>query len=175
MAVTIVKSNATVPTIPNDSYPGTNSYLFSVYQNVPFSMDLTFSLFDEIDPPGAIAITSVNSSFSTYSSVTFTVANTDPYAYKITVSGNLNNVITGESYILLLEDNTLLQAPVSNLPDYVAVVEWTLPGVYSQSISTYNFVVSDGVSNTNVNMSQYVYWNYEIGITNFRQDIAGGL
>jgi hypothetical protein len=181
MPVTIVKSNATVPTIPNDNYDvlaNTSSYLFSVYQSVPFSMDLTFSLFE--GPEEALVpvpITSVNATFTGYSSVTLTVANTDPLAYKIAVSGNLTNVIAGESYALLLEDGRTVNSPVNNLSDYVAVVGWNLPTPFSgpQEISTYAFTVSSNTSSQPVTMSQYVYWNFNTAVVNFKQAIAGGI
>ena len=181
MPVTIVKSNATVPTIPNDNYdvlPSANAFLFSVYQDQPFSMDLTFSLFEGSEEfPVAVPIVSVNSSFSTYSNVTFVVANTDPYAYKITVNGNLANVITGESYNLLLEDGTTANASPSSLPDYVAVVGWNLPIPFSPpvTINNYSFVVTGNTVTENVAMSQYVYWSFNSGVVDFRQAIAGGL
>lgn len=181
MSVTIVKSNATVPTIPTDEYEvltSPNTFLFSVYQSLPFSIDLTFSLFD--GPPEALVpvpIVSVNSSFSTYSNVTFTVANTDPYAYKITVNGNLANVIIGESYTLLLENNTTTNAAPTSLPDYVAVVGWNLPIPFSPpvTINNYSFVITGNTVSQNVTMSQYVYWNFNTGVVDFRQAIAGGL
>jgi len=182
MPVTVTKSNATVPTIPNDEYDvlvDANNYLFSVYQNLPFSIDLTFAMTEEVaNVTTNVAIVSVNSSFSTYSNVTFTVANTDPFAYKVTVSGNLTDVIGGESYALLLEDSRVINAPPSNLPDYLAVVGWNLPGSFSTPvlINTYSFAVTGNTVNTEtVTMSQYVYWNFDVGVVDFRDAIAEGI
>jgi hypothetical protein len=181
MSVVIVKSNATVPTIPNDDYDvlvSSNNYLFSVYQNTPFSVDLTFSLFEGTEEmPIAVPITSVNSTFTTYNSVTFTIANTDPYAYKITVSGNLTDVVSGETYRILLNGGEIVNSSPLSLPSYLAVVGWNLPTSFSPpvTINNYSFVVTGSTITENVAMSQYVYWNFNTGVVDFRQAIAGGI
>jgi hypothetical protein len=181
MSVVIVKSNATVPTIPNDDYDvlvSANNYLFSVYQNTPFSMDLTFSLFEGPEEfPVPVPITSVGSSFTTYSSVAFSVANTDPYAYKIIVSGNLTDVVTGETYRVLLDSYQIVNASPTSLPSYLAVVGWNLPTSFSPpvTINNYSFVVTGDTITENVAMNQYVYWNFNTGLVDFRQAIAGGI
>jgi hypothetical protein len=182
MAVTVTKSNATVPTIVNDDYvllPANNFFLFSVYQGTAFSMDLTFALFEgseEFPTPAPIA--SITPSFSTYSSVTFTTIDTDPYAYKIRVQGNLTNVIVGESYDVLQEDRQIVQVPVSELPPkYAAIVEWNLPTFFSApvTINNYSFaVVGNSMITETVTMSQYVYWNAAGRIAQFEQAVAGG-
>jgi hypothetical protein len=181
MFVTVIKSNETVPTIPNDEYevvlaPG--AYLFSVYENLPFSIDLTFYLYDGTEEfPIPVEITSVNASFTTYNTVTFTVADPDPFAYKITVNGNLTGIVGNETYSLLLANNSIVQASPTSLPDYLAVVGWNLPTSFSTpvEISTYNFTVNSATTSELVTMSQYVYWNFNTGIVNFRQAIAGGI
>ena len=94
MAVTIVKSNQTVPTISNDAYPGTDTYLFSVLQGTAFSIDVAFTLDDGAEPPVNVPITSVVPSLSGgYTSVSFTTVDTNPLAYKIRVAGTLTNVL----------------------------------------------------------------------------------
>jgi hypothetical protein len=180
MPVTVTKSNATVPTIPNDNYdvllaPG--AYLFSVYENLPFSMDLTFFMYEGSEEfPSPVEITSVNASFTTYNTVTFTVANTNPYAYKITVNGNLTGIVGNETYSLLLANNSIVQASPASLPEYLAVVDWNLPTSFSTpvEISTYSFTVNSATTSELVTMSQYVYWNFNAGIADFRLAIAGG-
>ena len=103
MAVTITKTSITIPTISNDAYPGTDDYLFSVVQGTAFAIDVTFALDDGAEPPVDVPITSVTSSLSGgYNSVSFTVMDTNPLAYRVRVAGTLTNVLTGESYQLLL-------------------------------------------------------------------------
>lgn len=180
MAVTILKSNATVPTIPNDEYDfvvGPSGYLFSVYEDLPFSMDLTFSMYEgPEESPTPVEITSVNASFTTYNTVTFTVANTDPYAYTITVNGNLTGIVGNETYSLLLANNSIVQASPSSLSEYLAVVDWNLPSSFAApvEISTYSFEVNSANTTELVTMNQFVYWNSNTSVTNFRDAIAGG-
>ena len=186
MSVVIVKSNATVPTIVNDDYDElvlTNNYLFSVYQGTPFSIDLTFSLFEgTVEFPVAAPITSITPSFSTYSSITFTTIDTDPYAYTIRVQGNLTNVILNETYDVLLEDNSIVQLPSSELPaKYTAITAWNIPTFFSTpvTISNYSFIVvgeseTEEVITDTVTMSQYVYWNADGRIAQFELAVAGG-
>ena len=153
------------------------AYLFSVYENLPFSMDLTFSLNEGSEEfPIPVEITSVNASFTTYNTVTFTVANTDPFAYTITVNGNLTGIVGNETYSLLLEDNSIVQASPTSLPQYLAVVDWNLPTSFSTpvEISTYSFTVNSVSTSEVVTMSQYVYWNFNAGVVAFKIAIAGG-
>lgn len=186
MAVIVTKSNATVPTITNDDYellPLINYYMFSVYQGTPFSMDLTFALFEGSEEfPTPAPITSITPSFSTYSSVTFTTLDTSPYAYKIRVQGNLTNVILGETYDVLLEDNSIVQLPSSELPSkYAAITAWNLPTTFSGpvTINNYSFaVVGESVTEAPITdtvvMSQYVYWNAAGRIAQFEAAVSGG-
>lgn len=176
MGVTIVKSNATVPSISGDAIPEADAfYLYSVYQNVPFSMDLTFSADDGQDPPSPIPITSVSSSLSTYGSVSFSTIDTNPYAYKIRVSGTITNAIPGEYYYILQDDNTIAQVSATAVPalGYLAIVRWTLPTSFVTLMTdNYQFVLNGYGT---VNMSQYVYWNYDPAITQFQQVVAQGI
>jgi len=179
MPVTIVKSNATVPSISGDAIPSPDTlYLYSVYQNVAFSVDLTFSLDDGAEPPLPIAITSITSSLSTYGSVTFTTIDTDPYNYKIRVSGTITNALSGGDYYTILQSiNNLVQVPTSGVPavGYLGVVEWYPPTSFVALISnSYQFTVNHSTGSEVVNMSQYVYWNYDPAIVQFKQVVAQG-
>ncbi len=167
MAVTIVKSNQTVPTISNDAYPGTDTFLFSVLQGTAFSIDVAFTLDDGAEPPVAIPITSVVPSLSGgYSSVSFTTVDTNPSAYKIRVAGTFTNVLLGESYQLLLNDGSLVTVPVTGLPSYRSITAWNLPSSFSQLLTGYSFNINSGAAI--VTMSQHVYWSLNSAITAFK-------
>jgi hypothetical protein len=58
----------------------------------------------------------------------------------------------------------------------LAVVDWNLPTSFSTpvEISTYSFTVNSATTSELVTMSQYVYWNFNAGIADFRLAIAGG-
>ena len=173
MAVTIVKSNQTVPTISNDAYPGTDTFLFSVLQGTAFSIDVAFTLDDGAEPPVPVPITSVSASLSGgYTSVSFTTVDTNPLAYKIRVAGTFTNVLPGESYQLLLEDGSLVTVPISGLPSYRSITAWNLPTSLYTLLSNYSFNINSGVET--VTMSQYVYWNINSAITAFKAVVAGG-
>lgn len=174
MAVTIVKSNATVPTISNDAYPGTDDHLFSVIQGTAFSIDVAFSLDDGAIPPVAVPITSISASLSGgYSSVSFTTIDTNPLAYKIRVAGTFTNVLTGESYQLLLNDGSLVTVPVTGLPSYRSITAWNLPTQLSKLLTEYSFSINSGA--TIVTMNQYVYWDLNSSVTAFKSVVAGGI
>ncbi len=183
MGLEVTLSNAVVPVIQNDDYDGANNELFSVYQNVPFSIDLTFVLTDEGNGNNnnengngnnsIIPITSIVPSFTQYSNVTFTTVNNSQNNYVIRVSGTLADVIPGGQYTVVMGDKSLKTFSPTNLPkDYYEVVEWSLPTYYSKSINNYSFNVN---SNTVIyNMNQRVYWNLNQEIQRFRQAVAKG-
>jgi len=181
MKVTIVKSNATVPTIPGDAIPAPDTYyLYSVYQNQAFSLDLTFTLEDDTDPmsPLPISITSVTSSLSDYITVNFSTIDANPNAYKIRVSGTITNALSGEYYYILNENYEVVQFPASSVPaiDYLGIVEWTLPSSFQTLISNkYDFTLTYSAGSELVEMNQYVYWGYDPAIVQFKQVVAGGL
>jgi hypothetical protein len=180
MIVTIVKSNATVPTIPGDNIPSPDTlFLYSVYQNVPFSIDLTFSLEDDADPANTVPvnINSVSSSLSDFNSVTFSTIDSDPLAYKIRVSGTITDAIPGEYYNILNKDYQIVQVPASPSPvfDYLGIVRWGLPVLFQTLISNkYDFVLNYTGGSETVEMSQYVYWGYDPAITQFKQVVSEG-
>lgn len=174
MAVTVSKTSISIPTISNDAYPGTDDYLYSAVQGGAFSIDITFSLDDGAIPPVAVPITSISASLSGgYSSVSFTVMDTNPLAYRIRVAGTLSNVLTGESYQLLLNDGSLSTVSVSSLPAYRSIIAWNLPTELYKSISNYSFSINSGVET--VTMNQYVYWNLDSAVTAFKSVVAGGI
>jgi hypothetical protein len=174
MAVTITKTSITIPTISNDAYPGTDDYLFSVVQGTAFSIDVTFALDDGMVPPVPVPITSVSSSLSGgYTSVSFTVMDTNPLAYRVRVSGTLTNVLTGESYQLLLNDGSLTTVSVSSLPAYRSITAWNLPTELYKSINNYSFSLNSGAEV--ITMNQYVYWAIDPSITAFKAVVAGGI
>jgi hypothetical protein len=174
MAVTIVKSNQTVPTLSNDAYPGTDTFLFSVLQGTAFSIDVAFTLDDGAIPPVNVPITSVVPSLSGgYGSVSFTTVDTNPSAYKIRVAGTFTNVLLGESYQLLLEDGSLVTVPVSGLPSYRSITAWNLPSVFSQLLTGYSFNINSGVATATMN--QYVYWDLNSSITAFKSVVQGSI
>lgn len=182
--LTITQSNTTVPSVPNDQYSSlTQPALYSVFQTVPFSIDMTLSLNEvqEADPPTdpptpptlvPVPISSVNATFTTYHSVSFTTLDTNPSAYKIRASGTITDTMPGESYDLLFANGTISTVPVTNLPSYRAIVKWNLPSSYSALISSYNFNINSGQYVATAN--QYVYWDFDTQIAHFKSVVAGG-
>ena len=179
MIVTIVKSNATVPTIPGDNIPSPDTFfLYSVYQNVPFSIDLTFSLEDDTDPANTVPvnINSISSSLSDFNTVNFSTIDADPLAYKIRVNGAITDAISGEYYNILTNDYQIVQVPASPPSfDYLGIVRWGLPNAFQFLMTNkYDFVINHTGGFENVEMSQYVYWGYDPAITQFKQVVSGG-
>jgi hypothetical protein len=98
---------------------------------------------------------------------------TNPLAYRVRVSGTLTNVLTGESYQLLLNDGSLTTVSVSSLPAYRSITAWNLPTELYKSINNYSFSLNSGAEV--ITMNQYVYWAIDPSITAFKAVVAGGI
>ena len=185
----IVKTAIDIPVISGDSYPEdpgeADTYMFSAQFEEPFVVDLTFSLFI-IDASGDVPvdvpepITSLNISTPGFAGVTFTVIDSDPYLYKIRVSGVLNVNIGSSSYsfVLRTDDDTKPFPIVTNVstappfPDFLAVFEFVPPTIFQKlEEDVYQIVATPGGSGT---LSQYVYWNWIKGIQGFKNVVNSG-
>lgn len=188
--------NANVPSVPNDDYynlANTTGYLYSIYQGQSFSIDLRMSLFS-IEPPTPppppdpesppppppppptptpVPITHVQSSFTTYHSVSFSTVDYDPYAYTVRVSGNVYDAMPGEAYTLLMNDRSIITSPIINPPPYLAIVRWTLPSSFAALMDKYTFNINSGTYVLSAN--QYIYWDAYTNVQRFKVDLAKGI
>lgn len=172
--ISIVKSNQTVPSIPNDQYAGEDNYLFSVYQNQSFSIDVTFSA-------AGGEIYSVTSSLGGgYTSVNFTTISSSATNYTIRVSGTLTNALnTTETFQFVLNDGSLTTVPLNSIPTlYKSISRWNVPPLFYNLLTNYNFNITgidgDGSFSESVQMSQYVYWGFQPSLVIFRSAVSGG-
>lgn len=184
----ILKTAIDIPTISGDSYPDdpieANTYMFSAQLEESFITDLTFKLYI-IDNSGEApvevpeAITAVNITTPGFTGVTYTVADTNPFAYKVRVSGVLS-VDLGGSYSFVLKTNddtnpfpTADDIPITSpVPDYLAVFKFVPPNIFEKfEDDIYQISVAPAGSAL---LSQYIYWNWTKGIQNFRNLVASG-
>jgi hypothetical protein len=183
----VTKTAVTIPTIPGDLYPEEpNLYLYSCTQGKAFTIDLTFSLFDEDGETSTqIPISSISSSLTGYTGVTFTTQSSSPTAYVIRVSGTLSSIIADESYTFVLPTNDPTQGfPISTVssvddaPTNLAIVRWNTPAltyVWRNLVGVYNFTASgSGGASASLAMSQYVYWDWEKALNDFKILVANG-
>jgi hypothetical protein len=185
----ILKNAIDVPIISGDSYPDdpveANTYMFSAQLEEPFITDLTFKLYI-IDNSGEApievqeAITSVSITTPGFTGVTYTVTDTDPFAYKIRVSGIPNTDLGGSySFVLGTDDDTKPFPTANNIPitsplpdDYLAVFKFVPPTLFEKyEDDIYQISVTPAGSAL---LSQYIYWNWTKGIQNFKNLVASG-
>jgi hypothetical protein len=172
-------TDVNVPSIPGDLNPETDDYLSSVYQNSSFAVDITFSLSEEVTDPDTnetsavpIPITSVIGILPR-STVNTSIINTNPTAYKVRVSGTFTDVIGDDFYRILVSDSVgVITTSTVNVPaEYLALVGWIVPSIFWNTVS-YSFNINSGVASKT--FTQYVYWNFEPGITNFTSVLNQG-
>lgn len=194
-SVEVTKTAVVIPSPGGDLYPNEDPdvFMFSAIQGTQFIIDVAFKLFEttEVSDESGIStvttpvnIININSSFdSQYSSVTFQVIDSDPLNYTIRVTGNIVDVILGETYTFVLPTNDPTQGfpisttSVTSVPTgYLAIISWVLPSVFWVLLSdVYTFTINPSGENIDYNMSQYVYWDRTLAITNFGNIVTQGV
>jgi hypothetical protein len=186
--IEITKVNINVPTISGDLKPDEPSdYIASSAVSLPFVVDLTFTLI--LDTSGQEgggeeeeAITSVVITTPSRTGVSFTVQDSDPFNYTVRVQGVFNEVPFNTTYDIVTQGSTdrtfdLVQNVQTTEPfpdNFLAVVRWTPPPVFWFDLSgAYQIVVNGGVASTS--LSQYVYWEWISGLSNFRSAVQLGV
>lgn len=195
--VTVTKTAVNIPTIPGDQYPvddpenpgAAANYMFSAYAGVTYIVDLTVSLFQEVaggegtslipEPMTSLSITTPGRS-----GVTFTTLSSDTNQRVVRMSGTLNDAVFNSSYDVVLPPLPGTQTfPIANnistssiLPDYLAIIRWTQPTVFSYEYVGAYLVVANAGQPTQAtrSMNQYVYWNWQAGLAAFQADLAAG-
>lgn len=188
--LTVTKTPVTIPTIGGDLYPEDGSesgYMFSALQGSPYIVDLTFALYSvesggEGEQLVQEAISSVSSSGP--AGVSFAVQNTDPMAYVVRTTGTPASQFGGDTYdfVLRTDDDTKPFPTVQNVqaggsyPDYLAVYRWDPATVSWISLDgAYEFTANPGsASEASNTLSQYVYWNWNSGISSFVSVVESG-
>lgn len=186
MATTLVLANIepiTVPTIPDDLFPNSspNTFVYSGYQGMPYDAILTFRMFDDSgEVPVDVNIASMSYSTNGVYGMTLSVANSNPLAYKIRVTGSPSaNLDSGTFSLVLPTDDetkpfpTITVQSTSTLPTYLALYDWVPPQVsYVLVEDAYRFKANDIYE---LNLSQYLFWSWENGLILFRQTIDNGV
>lgn len=185
----MLKTAINVPTISGDLFPDdpmeANNYMFSAQLGVPYIVDLTFSLYLLEESGEAIVetpepITSVSVTVPGYTGVTFTVTDTNPYAYKVRTSGVPNVDLGNGSYSFVLRTNddtkpfpTANNVPITApTPDFLALFKFVPPTYFWKlEENIYQVTASPAGSKT---LSQYVYWDWVTGIQNFKNLVNSG-
>ena len=138
MAVKITISN-TVNTVANDGEDGFDMLPF-FYQGASFSFDITFMADDGADPPSPLGITSVSLTESpVLTGVTMTIISNNPIAYVVRIRGPVTGAFS-ESWDFIMPDLSLQQLPPNTTQNFLALVEWHSPGVFSIN-STWTFAL----------------------------------
>lgn len=183
------------PSIGGDLYSGdANTALYSVIQGRPFTIDVILTLQQEFTTPGEeggepttnyvnVNITEVTSTLNDYGTVTFTTIDDDPEAFKIRVAGTLTGVIPGGTYDLVLPASppgsnvfpTTTVSDVAKPGTYLAIYRWIPTFIYWQLLpDNYEFVVNPDAENQTKTMAQYVYWDWNQALQQFREVVAEG-
>jgi hypothetical protein len=184
-----------VPDIQGDLYfqedgSGTPSLFPSSLVGQPYVLDLNLFLYQDLGTGGDDGpvlepepITSVLSETPDNTGVTFTVLDPDPLNYQIRVSGTIsaqfastysfvtNEILPDGSFKLIENVSTS-----SNLPEYIALFRWIPSTVIFFFYSlAFSFTVNQGAaSEATESFGQYVYYDWNSGISQFRTVLAGG-
>jgi hypothetical protein len=144
----------------------------SVYQGIAVAFDITFSYSSTV-PENVGSVTSVTvGNVSSATGFTFTEPNATTVHVEGTIFGKFD-----ESHTFLLRDLTEATLPVDTLADWIALVKWQ-PASYNEELMNMMFTVSFTENSipmsTVVTVGQYVYWNYEIALQQFKQLVTEG-
>lgn len=200
--VEITKTAVTIPNPAGDLYPDEDPdvFLFSAIQDQEFIIDLLIKLYEVTEEAGEGGPITISTQLevddviceldSQYSSANFVVTDSDPLNYTVRLTGTLVDVIGGETYTVVLPTNDPTQgfpivttAPGASPNNYLAIISWTLPGIFSGGsprsyellTDVYSFTVNPSGENQVFTMSQYVYWEYTNSIQRFRTKVDGGI
>jgi hypothetical protein len=183
----ITKVDVNVPTISGDLKPDEPSdHIASAVSGLPYIVDLTFELTvetvgEEGSSVSPAPITSVDITTPSKTGVSFSALDTDPFNYTIRVQGVFNEVPFNSFYDVVVQGSTdqtfnLVQgiSTTAQLPtNFLAVVRWSPPNVFWYEFpNAYEVVVNSGEANTA--LSQYVYWDFQLGLTSFINTVQAG-
>ena len=183
-----------VPDIPGDLYfqedgSGSPGLFPSSLVGQPYVLDLNLFLYEDlgmgVDGPILVPepITSVLSETPDNTGVTFTVLDPDPLNYHIRLSGTISaqfastysfvtpNILPSGAFELIENVSTS-----SNLPEYLALYKWVPYTVlfYFYAVA-FSFTVNQGdASEVTRTFGQYVYYDWNSGISQFRAVLAAG-
>lgn len=190
-----------VPYIDGDIRPtietADNVVVYSVYAGVPFTVDITFTLYEisNENPESKTPVQIGNLNYQLiggYSGITFTLLDTLPAQNpRVRVSGSLTGGIINisETYRFILDQENypeVTTTPQQVPNDFLAVVQWIPPSIPNgyflispnQGTGEYLFT-ANGYSNPTVandthSMIQHVYWNYVPALAKFKQLVGQG-
>lgn len=193
--LTVVKTPVDIPVIPGDQYPAdpenpsaAEGYMFSSYSGVTYIVDLTVSLFkDEGTGEGPILVpepmTTLSITTPGRTGVTFTTLSSTSNQRVIRMNGTLSDAVFNSTYDLVLpappgsqEFPIVTGVPTSGLPEYLAIIRWTQPTIFSYEYTlAYLMVANAGqVSEMTRTFSQFSYWGWQSGLAAFQADLAAG-
>jgi len=193
-SLVITQTPINIPSIPGDLYAleeggGTPGLLPSSLVGQPYILDLNLFLYFDEGTGGETPIlipepiTSVLSETPDNTGVTFTVLDPNPLSYQIRLSGTISaqfastysfvtpNILPDGSFGLIENIST-----GSSLPDYLALYKWVPYSVlfYFYPIA-FSFTVNQGAESESVRtFGQYVYYDWNSGISQFRAVLAAG-
>lgn len=169
MGLIITKSPvSSFPTITGDLYEELTeeekeSYIFSVYENDEFEIDISFSYIDdEFMTPLSVISSTCNTDLSEFG-VTITKINDETFKVK----GAYSNVITGEYYKFVMRNGEIKELDPNTSEDYRAVIEYSMPSVVYDT-KTIDWTLRFGLLpappgsglEVSVTMTQYIYWAF---------------
>jgi hypothetical protein len=174
MTVTVTVSN----TINVNSVAGDYGELTlpAIYDESAFSYWLQFTSIDTGgDTPTYNNITSVTVNTSpSLTGLGITTINTNPLGYIIQLSGPVYGSFS-QTFEFLTVNNGLQILPTNTDISYYGLVRWTPPTDFLESINfTFN-ITYDVNPPEQVTLSELIYWNYSIGISNFNTLLSRGI
>lgn len=193
-SLVITQIPVNIPSIPGDLYfseegSGSPTLLPSSLVGQPYILDLNLFLYLDAGTGGEDPIlipepiTSVLSETPDNTGVTFTVLNPNPLNYQIRLSGTISaefastyslvtpNILPDGSFGLIENLSTS-----SSLPEYLALYRWVPYSVlfYLYPIA-FSFTVNQGAESEAIRtFGQYVYYDWNSGISQFRAVLAAG-
>jgi hypothetical protein len=193
-SLVITQIPVNVPVIPGDLYfseegGASPNLLPSSMIGRPYILDLNLFLYLDAGTGGEDPvlipepITSVLSETPNNTGVTFTVLNPNPLNYQIRLSGTITaEFVSTYSFVTpeILPDGSfeLIEnvSTSSNLPEYLALYRWVPYSVlfYFYPIA-FSFTANQGAASEAIRtFGQYVYYDWNSGISQFRAVLAAG-
>jgi hypothetical protein len=192
--LSVIQDPVDVPDIPGDLYfqddgSGDPSLFPSSSVGRPYVLDLNISLYQILGmgDDGPVlepeSITSVLSETPDNTGVTFTVLDPDPLNYQIRVSGTISSQFASTySFVTpdILPDGSfnLIEnvSTSSNLPEYLALYRWDpFTVLFFFYPIAFSFTVNQGAASETIStFGQYVYYDWNSGVSQFRAVLAAG-
>jgi hypothetical protein len=181
----IVKTIIDVPSIAGDLSPDDlDLFMPSSLVGSTYIVDVLFALSFDDEVSGVVpeAITQVVATTPGRTGVSFSVVDSDPFNYTVRVQGAFNEATFVSRYNVVIQGATpnsfVTLTDITTLPeDFLAIFRWTPPSVFWYLFTnSYNFIVNPGdVSEAEVTLNQYTYWNWNAGLATFAADLAKGV